>query len=796
MATALMNGMHTAGIYSDMTVDGPEIGTLVAIVDRAKNLPNVKRMGKQNPYCAARLGKEAKKTETDKRGGQTPRWDQELRFTVHDSPDYHNLKVSIFNDDKKTDLIGEAYIGLQDVCIPGGGKNDGWHALNFKGKYAGEINLELTYYDTRPPTESKRRVSGMSAADNAQRRSPIKRRPLPAELTGPPAPGSIVPDHARGPRQLPGRPTEDWTPHGLRPRPQHHAQSAPAIPDAHHYDPDELDLDYHPGYHQASLPELPQIPPTRRHRGSMPVQAPMPQDYYAHEHYDHSRSQSIPNLAHSYSSPSVVQSDQGWQEPLPRCLQPTVEDIDEFDYERQLPPVPPSHTRSPSHTRNPSHARSSSHTRNGRSTSRGLPPRSMSVDDYAPPPAPGSYYGSSPNFRASYSGFPPPAPSSVAASSQYRSHSRVASRQSVPDAYAMISARAHPLANQIRRSMSPAPSAYMDDYGQHRRYSNEPSPRMPRPASRNASPLPPRNVSPLPPRNNIDAIRHPVRTFATGSPSPSPTRKDVPRSSTSNGNFFSPDDFDSLNPNASSNSPFASGSNPHSPYHIQQSPDAEEEGARPLPDPNAKIVGFDGRVIDPSDHLPVHSWAPEPEKKTPTKVYGSNGQMHPNGLAGPRNAVATRTPSRMSMGRDVVVNVRTRGVPPKRPMSSASHHSPMTGSPGPLSEIGLNPYAGGSTYSNDFSDGRYGGYEGQHSESSTPPPPSQSPHYGDVFGKYTAPPGGDQYAYENQMVQHQGPVYQQHGYGASALSKEMAKIDIGGSRRPLSRGTVRRGAWP
>ena len=74
METALMNGMHTAGIYSDMTVDGPEIGTLVAIVDRAKNLPNVKRMGKQNPYCAARLGKEAKKTETDKRGGQTPKW--------------------------------------------------------------------------------------------------------------------------------------------------------------------------------------------------------------------------------------------------------------------------------------------------------------------------------------------------------------------------------------------------------------------------------------------------------------------------------------------------------------------------------------------------------------------------------------------------------------------------------------------------------------------------------------------------------------------------------------------------
>lgn len=74
MAKTALSGVHTAGIYADLTLDGPEIGTLVVIVDRAKNLPNRKTMGKQNPYCAARLGKEAKKTETDKRGGQTPRW--------------------------------------------------------------------------------------------------------------------------------------------------------------------------------------------------------------------------------------------------------------------------------------------------------------------------------------------------------------------------------------------------------------------------------------------------------------------------------------------------------------------------------------------------------------------------------------------------------------------------------------------------------------------------------------------------------------------------------------------------
>ena len=71
---AALGAQHTAGIYSDMTVDGPVIGTLVAIIDRAKNLPNRRSMGKQDPYCAARLGKEAKKTTTDRRGGQTPRW--------------------------------------------------------------------------------------------------------------------------------------------------------------------------------------------------------------------------------------------------------------------------------------------------------------------------------------------------------------------------------------------------------------------------------------------------------------------------------------------------------------------------------------------------------------------------------------------------------------------------------------------------------------------------------------------------------------------------------------------------
>ncbi|KAL5324234.1 hypothetical protein ACEPPN_008778 [Leptodophora sp. 'Broadleaf-Isolate-01'] len=206
-----LNGAHTAGIFSDMTVDGPEIGTLVLIVDRAKNLPNRKTIGKQDPYCAARLGKEAKKTDTDRRGGQTPRWDQELRYTVHDSPDYYQLKVSVFNDDKKTDLIGETWVDLKEVVVPGGGQNDLWHNLSCKGKYAGEIRIEITYYDSRPKQEKPEKVRQAAAngVDDGSRdslkgprqpKSAVKRRPLPSDpVTGAPASPVTVPDHVQTP---------------------------------------------------------------------------------------------------------------------------------------------------------------------------------------------------------------------------------------------------------------------------------------------------------------------------------------------------------------------------------------------------------------------------------------------------------------------------------------------------------------------------------------------------------------------------------------------------------------------
>jgi hypothetical protein len=136
--------------------------------------------------------------------------DQELRFTVHDSPDYYQLKVSVFNDDKKTDLIGETWVNLQEVVVPGGGQNDIWHNLSCKGKYAGEIRIEITYYDTRPKQEKseKSKQAAINGVDDGSRdslkgprqpKATVKRRPLPSDpVTGAPAP-TAIPDHIQTP---------------------------------------------------------------------------------------------------------------------------------------------------------------------------------------------------------------------------------------------------------------------------------------------------------------------------------------------------------------------------------------------------------------------------------------------------------------------------------------------------------------------------------------------------------------------------------------------------------------------
>ncbi|EGO01765.1 hypothetical protein SERLA73DRAFT_166282 [Serpula lacrymans var. lacrymans S7.3] len=160
-----------------------EIGTLIVVVLKAKNLPNKRHIGKQDPYCAVTLHEEKRRTKAIKRGGQHPEWDEEFRFSIYedvedmlartaqgsDTPPPlppknsrfpkkiqggKTMKLQCFADDaREPDMIGESMVDLTEVLTKG--ETDEWFTLMHKEKYCGEVYLELTFWSNEPPPEKK-----------------------------------------------------------------------------------------------------------------------------------------------------------------------------------------------------------------------------------------------------------------------------------------------------------------------------------------------------------------------------------------------------------------------------------------------------------------------------------------------------------------------------------------------------------------------------------------------------------------------------------------------------------------
>ena len=114
---------------------------------------------------------------------------------------------------------------------------------------------------------------------------------------------------------------------------------------------------------------------------------------------------------------------------------------------------------------------------------------------------------------------------------------------------------------------------------------------------------------------NERAVSPDLRTPTRKSLSPQPPS--APREGMLSSVPFSPDSYEALNPNLKS----AYNINKSGPTYKtpEQARDAlrQKEQAEKLEE--GPIIGSDGRVIDPSDHLPTETWAPEPEQKPPRK---------------------------------------------------------------------------------------------------------------------------------------------------------------------------------
>jgi hypothetical protein len=161
-------------------------GTLIIVVRRAKDLPNKRKMEKQNPYCLLRISNLTDKTKACFRGGQTPNWDEELRFNM--TPEIQPvLKLSVLDETKKAPVfVSETEIDFTPVFYSSVKEGyDKWYTLTSNGRDSGEIYLEMTFYPSRSNSSS----FGSSGGSNEHRKVFSSSQNSTARRNLPPIPG-------------------------------------------------------------------------------------------------------------------------------------------------------------------------------------------------------------------------------------------------------------------------------------------------------------------------------------------------------------------------------------------------------------------------------------------------------------------------------------------------------------------------------------------------------------------------------------------------------------------------------
>lgn len=636
--------------------------------------------------------------------------DQELRFTVHDSPDYYNLKVSVFNDDKKTELIGETWIALDAIVKPGGGSNDVWHHLNCKGKFAGEIRIELTYYDTRPredkPVE-RRQSAPIDSVNEPEREGvlgprqpkPVKRRPLPADPTNsahssplPYTPQANSPQLS-GPQQRYVEPSDDYgfppshprdnrhqrgqssRSHGSPLSQQYHGSydaamtttSSPGRPNPVEFDgysaanqvgyDQAFSEEYNPGEQYETLHDQPlydnevYAPTAYEPRLSTGLPASIPPRSIAQPQPQRPMAQPLKNpqsMVHSHSSPAIAAAQHS---PRSSLSQPGNYDASSMhprsrhnsheawssQYDKDLqdgaaPPPTPVHRISGHNPLSPPVSRGQSETygpitptaplniRNERVNISGSPltqvlstssevgyplsasPSNSQLSSQPPPASSRTSYSQAPRRRSQSpirdygSTMPPSLMPGYEPSIADDESERILHEQR------MSTHRPHSDRSALRYQKNPATAPIQQTQAQ-------PIPRtidnvQERRAHRSSAPVTRQQPNSPDPRTPVRKSVSPQPDSAPGTRRPS----EIP---------FGPDSYDTFNPSISaSNSVNQTGPKYNTP---EQAKEAAFQHERESKLPEGPIIGNDGRIIDPSDHLPTDTWAPEPEQKVPRK---------------------------------------------------------------------------------------------------------------------------------------------------------------------------------
>lgn len=596
-----------------------------------------------------------------------------------------------------------------------------WHNLSCKGKYAGEIRIELTYYDSRPREEKpaeRRRESARNGLEETGRESlsgprqpkPLKRRPLPADPTDSSPLRPSMPSHSQSspltftppqPQQPPQYSRAPQTSHhrysqngysraspadgsrsyqlpaqgkiAIAPSPQPLESAHPEI-----YDPGETD--YIPGnilgrynsfenevearqpqhfqaddYRDASPTSLPphnihaSLPQQSRHRvlpSTLPHShsTPLMGDYHItpevrHHQVDQPYDQGYygPSPLQSYqASPSPLDSSHTIYDYDPRSMQASVEDD-------EPPPPPPIHRSGgpqlPHYeppTPNRYHQISAPAPLNIRNTRNSASPTPDCVqgmelyhaqDEYGFTPSPSSGRGLS---QPGASNFPHAQHAHYVQPQRRQSQDPTIMSQPDEGNYIMPQSLVagynprlvedesafliHEQRMSARNGNAPGPAplhqhsvSYGTQAGGHPH--SRPDVVMSKPLAVRGGNQAHRSSAPM---IKLQAVspdtRAPIRKSVSPQPGPRPVSS-VP---------FSPDSYDAFNPKiASTSSVNPPGGQYHTPELAKQ---ASRQALRESSHDEEPIIGDDGRIIDPSDHLPTETWAPEPERKNARKT--------------------------------------------------------------------------------------------------------------------------------------------------------------------------------
>ncbi|KAJ3572554.1 hypothetical protein NP233_g3008 [Leucocoprinus birnbaumii] len=141
-----------------------ELGTLIVVVLKARNLIDRHSFYKQDVFAQATLNGTAKKTPVDIKGGQHPVWDAELRFSVDKavSEKTRKIEVSCFSKESRSDdLLGRGTVDISETLQTG--EFDDWVSLDIDGVVRGDVYLEMTFFSAAPaPAPVAPKPSGAS----------------------------------------------------------------------------------------------------------------------------------------------------------------------------------------------------------------------------------------------------------------------------------------------------------------------------------------------------------------------------------------------------------------------------------------------------------------------------------------------------------------------------------------------------------------------------------------------------------------------------------------------------------